>query len=88
MKNVVITSAVRTPVGSFNGALSKIPAHELGAVAIKEAINRSKLTESEISETILGQVLNAGQGQNPARQAHIRAKLPIESPAWSNNQVC
>ncbi len=88
MKNVVITSAVRTPVGSFNGALSKIPAHELGAIAIKEAINRSKLTESEISETILGQVLNAGQGQNPARQAHIRAKLPIESPAWSINQVC
>ena len=88
MKNVVITSATRTPVGSFNGSLSKIPAHDLGSTVIIEAIKRSNLTPKDISETILGQVLTAGQGQNPARQAHIQANLPVEAPAWSINQVC
>jgi acetyl-CoA C-acetyltransferase len=88
MTNVVIVSAARTAVGSFNGAFANIPAHELGAAAIEAVIARAGIDKGEVSETILGQVLTAGQGQNPARQAHINAGLPIESAAWSINQVC
>ncbi len=88
MTNVVIVSAARTAVGSFNGAFANTPAHDLGAKAIGEAVARAGIEKSEVSETILGQVLTAGQGQNPARQAHINAGLPIASAAWSLNQVC
>ena len=88
MTNIVIASAARTAVGSFNGAFANTPAHELGAAAIKAVLERSGVAPEEVSETILGQVLTAGQGQNPARQAHIAAGLPQESAAWSLNQVC
>ena len=88
MTNVVIASAARTAVGNFGGAFANTPAHDLGAAVLKAVIERAKIDKSEISETILGQVLTAGQGQNPARQAHINAGLPIESAAWSINQVC
>jgi acetyl-CoA C-acetyltransferase len=88
MTNVVIASAARTAVGSFNGAFANTPAHELGVTAIKAALERAGVEAGEVSETILGQVLTAGQGQNPARQAHINAGLPIESSAWGINQVC
>jgi acetyl-CoA C-acetyltransferase len=88
MTNVVIASAARTPVGSFNGAFANTPAHELGAATIKAALDRAGVSADEVSETILGQVLTAGQGQNPARQAHIAAGLPIASAAWGINQVC
>ncbi len=85
---IVIAAGARTPVGSFNGSLSSVPAHELGRTAITEAMNRAKIEPSEVSEVILGQVLTAGQGQNPARQASINAGLPIEAPAWLVNMVC
>ncbi len=85
---IVIVSAARTPVGSFNGALSSLPGHELGKVAIKAAVERAGLQPGDVSEVILGQVLTAGQGQNPARQASIAAGVPVDSPAWSINQVC
>jgi acetyl-CoA C-acetyltransferase len=75
-------------VGSFNGAFANTPAHELGAAMLEAIVARAGIDKSEVSETILGQVLTAGQGQNPARQAHIAAGLPIESAAWSINQVC
>jgi acetyl-CoA C-acetyltransferase len=88
MTNVVIASAARTAVGSFNGAFANTPAHDLGAVAIKAALERAGVEPADVSETILGQVLTAGQGQNPARQAHIAAGLPTESSAWGINQVC
>ena len=88
MTNVVIASAARTAVGNFGGAFANTPAHDLGAAVLKAVIERAKIDKSEVSETILGQVLTAGQGQNPARQAHINAGLPIESAAWSINQVC
>jgi acetyl-CoA C-acetyltransferase len=88
MTTVVIVSAARTAVGSFNGAFANTPAHDLGARAIEAAIERAGIEKGEVSETILGQVLTAGQGQNPARQAHINAGLPQESAAWSINQVC
>ncbi len=88
MTNIVIASAARTPVGSFLGAFADTPAHELGAAAIRAALERAGVAPDEISETILGQVLTAGQGQNPARQAHIAAGLPQESAAWGLNQVC
>ncbi|MCY4445438.1 MAG: acetyl-CoA C-acetyltransferase [Rhodobacteraceae bacterium] len=88
MTDVVIVSAARTPVGSFNGSLASVPAHQLGAQAIESALARAEVSKNDVSETILGQVLTAGQGQNPARQAHIEAGLPIESAAWSINQVC
>ncbi len=88
MTNVVIVSAARTAVGSFNGAFANIPAHELGAAVLSEVVARAGIDKAEVSETILGQVLTAGQGQNPARQAHINAGLPQESAAWSINQVC
>jgi acetyl-CoA C-acetyltransferase len=88
MNDIVIASAARTPVGSFNGAFGTVPAHELGAAAIRAALERAGVEAAEVSQTILGQVLTAGQGQNPARQAHIAAGLPVESAAWGINQVC
>jgi acetyl-CoA C-acetyltransferase len=88
MTNVVIASAARTPVGSFLGAFANTPAHELGRVVIEAVVSRAGIDKAEVSETILGQVLTAAQGQNPARQAHINAGLPQESAAWSINQVC
>ena len=88
MTNVVIASAARTAVGSFNASFANTPAHELGAAAIRAALERAGVDAADVSETILGQVLTAGQGQNPARQAHIAAGLPVESAAWSINQVC
>jgi acetyl-CoA C-acetyltransferase len=88
MTDIVIASAARTAVGSFNGAFANTPAHELGATAIRAVLERAGVDASEVSETILGQVLTAGQGQNPARQAHINAGLPQESAAWGINQVC
>jgi acetyl-CoA C-acetyltransferase len=88
MTNIVIASAARTAVGSFNGAFATTPAHELGATAIKAALARAGVDAADVSETILGQVLTAGQGQNPARQAHIAAGLPVSSAAWGINQVC
>jgi len=88
MTNVVIASAARTPVGSFGGSFANIPAHDLGAAVLRELVARAGVDAADVSETILGQVLTAAQGQNPARQAHINAGLPIESAAWSINQVC
>jgi acetyl-CoA C-acetyltransferase len=85
---VVIVSAARTAVGSFNGAFANIPAHELGAAAITEALNRAKVDAGEVDEVILGQVLAAGQGQNPARQAAIKAGIPQDKTAFGLNQVC
>jgi acetyl-CoA C-acetyltransferase len=85
---IVIASAARTPVGSFNGSLASLPAHELGKVAIKAALDRAGLQPGDITEVVLGQVLTAGQGQNPARQASIAAGIPVDAPAWSINQVC
>lgn len=85
---VVIVSAARTPIGSFNGALSSVPASHLGTVALKAAMERAKLEPGEVNEVILGQVLAAGQGQNPARQAAIGAGIPVDSPAWGMNQLC
>lgn len=86
--DIVIVSAARTPVGSFNGSLSALPAHELGKVAIQEALKRAGVEGSQVSEVIMGQILTAGQGQNPARQASIAAGIPVESPAWGVNQLC
>ena len=88
MTDIVIASAARTPVGSFNGAFANMPAHDLGAVAIKAALERAKLGGEEVDEVILGQVLTAGQGQNPARQAAMKAGIPEDKTAWSLNQVC
>jgi acetyl-CoA C-acetyltransferase len=88
MTNVVIVSAARTAVGSFLGSFAKVPAHELGASVLEEIVKRAGIDKTEVSETILGQVLTAGQGQNPARQAHIIAGFPRESSAWGINQVC
>jgi acetyl-CoA C-acetyltransferase len=86
--DIVIVSAARTPVGAFNGAFANLPAHELGKVAIKAALERAGVEGKEVSEVILGQILTAGQGQNPARQASIAAGIPVESPAWGVNQLC
>ena len=86
--DIVIVGAARTPVGTFNGAFSTVPAHVLGAVAIGAALSRADVAPAEVDEVILGQVLTAGQGQNPARQAAIKAGLPFGTTAWSVNQVC
>src|SRR5437667_3262884 len=86
--DVVIVSAARTPVGSFNGAFATTPAHDLGKVAIKAALERAGVEPARVSEVILGQILTAGQGQNPARQASIGAGIPVESPSWGVNQLC
>jgi acetyl-CoA C-acetyltransferase len=88
MSDIVIVSAVRTPVGSFNGALATLPAHELGKLAIQAAIERAHIAASDVDEVIMGQVLQAGAGQGPARQASVNAGVPVESPAWSVNQLC
>lgn len=88
MTDVVIVSAARTAVGSFNGSFANTPAHDLGSAVLEEIVARAGIDKSEVSETILGQVLTAAQGQNPARQAHVNAGLPIESAAWGINQVC
>ena len=88
MTNVVIASAARTPVGSFNGAFAATPAHDLGTAVLEAVVARAGVDKAEVSETILGQVLTAAQGQNPARQAHVNAGLPVESAAWGINQVC
>jgi len=88
MTKVVIASAARTAVGSFGGAFANTPAHDLGAAVLEALVERAGVDKGEVSETILGQVLTAGQGQNPARQAHINAGLPKESAAWGINQVC
>ena len=85
---IVIASAARTPVGSFNGALASLPAHELGKFAIQAAIARAGIEVGDVGEVILGQILTAGQGQNPARQAAINAGIPVDSPAWGVNQLC
>jgi acetyl-CoA C-acetyltransferase len=86
--DIVIVSAARTPVGAFNGAFANLPAHELGKVAIKAALERAGVEGGQVSEVIMGQILSAGQGQNPARQASIAAGIPVESPAWGVNQLC
>lgn len=88
MTNVVIASAARTAVGSFLGSFATTPAHELGACVLEALVARAGIAKSDVDETILGQVLTAGQGQNPARQAHILADLPQASSAWGLNQVC
>jgi acetyl-CoA C-acetyltransferase len=88
MTNVVIASAARTAVGSFGGSFANTPAHDLGAAVLEALVERAGIDKADVSETIMGQVLTAGQGQNPARQAHINAGLPIESAAWGLNQVC
>ena len=85
---VVVVSAARTPVGSFNGALSAVSAADLGTVALKAAMERAGLEGKDIDEVILGQILTAGGGQNPARQASVNAGIPFESPAWGMNQLC
>ncbi|MGD1956627.1 MAG: acetyl-CoA C-acetyltransferase [Sphingomonadales bacterium] len=88
MTDVVIASAARTPVGSFSGALSTVSAHYLGEVAIRGALERAGVDGADVSEVIMGQILSAGQGQNPARQASVNAGIPVESPAWGVNQLC
>jgi acetyl-CoA C-acetyltransferase len=86
--DVVIVSAVRTPVGAFNGVFANVPAHELGKTAIKGALERAGVEAPRVSEVIMGQILTAGQGQNPARQASIAAGVPVETPGWGVNQLC
>ncbi len=88
MTEVVIVGAARTPVGSFNGALSGLAAHELGKVAISAALDRAGISRDEVTEVIMGQILSAGEGQNPARQAAIAAGIPVQAPAWGVNQLC
>ena len=85
---IVIVSAARTPVGSFNGSLSSVPASFLGSVALKAALERAKVEGAEVDDVILGQILTAAQGQNPARQASVNAGIPKETPAWGINQLC
>ncbi|MEQ8328380.1 acetyl-CoA C-acetyltransferase [Parvibaculum sp.] len=86
--DVVIVGAARTPVGAFNGAFANVPAHELGRTAISAAIERAGIDKAEVSEVVMGQILQAGQGQNPARQASVNAGIPVEVPAWGVNQLC
>src|ERR1700742_2037312 len=86
--DIVIVSAARTPVGAFNGAFANLPAHELGKIAIKAALERAGVEGGRVLEVIMGQILSAGEGQNPARQASIAAGIPVESPAWGVNQLC
>jgi acetyl-CoA C-acetyltransferase len=85
---IVIASAARTPVGSFNGSLASLPAHELGKVAIQEALKRANIEAGDVNEVIMGQILTAAAGQNPARQASIAAGIPVDAPAWGMNQLC
>jgi acetyl-CoA C-acetyltransferase len=88
MSAIVIASAARTPVGSFNGAFATLPAHDLGKVAIKAALERAGVSGADVNEVIMGQILSAGQGQNPARQAAVNAGTPYETTAWGLNQLC
>src|SRR3989338_10049735 len=88
MSDVVIAGAVRPPVGAFNGALSSLPAHHLGQVAIVEALKRAKVAPAEVDEVIMGQILAAAAGQNPARQAAVAAGIPVEKTAYGINQLC
>ena len=87
-QSVVIVSAARTPVGAFNGAFANVPAHELGAAAIKEGLSRANIDPSDVDEVIMGQILTAAEGQNPSRQASMMAGCPKETTAWSLNQLC
>ncbi len=87
-QTIVIASAARTPVGAFNGSLASLKAHELGQIAIKAALDRANVQPGDVNEVILGQVLTAGQGQGPARQASVAAGIPVDSPAWGINQIC
>lgn len=87
-QSIVIASAARTPVGSFNGAFANVPAHELGAAVIKEVLSRAGVEGADVDEVIMGQVLGAGEGQNPARQAAMEAGIPQEATAWGLNQLC
>jgi acetyl-CoA C-acetyltransferase len=86
--DIVIVGAARTPVGAFNGAFGNLPAHELGKIAIKAALERAGIEGPRVCEVIMGQILTAGEGQNPARQASIAAGIPVETPAWTVNQLC
>jgi acetyl-CoA C-acetyltransferase len=86
--DIVIVSAARTPVGAFNGAFANLPAHELGRTAIQAALTRAGVEGARVSEVIMGQILSAGEGQNPARQASVAAGIPVESPAWGVNMLC
>jgi acetyl-CoA C-acetyltransferase len=86
--DIVIVSAARTPVGSFGGTLASLPAHELGTVVIKAALQRANVQPGDVSEVILGQVLTAAQGQGPARRAAMGAGVPVDAPAWGINQIC
>src|SRR5499427_5584810 len=88
MTDIVIAGATRTPIGAFNGGLSSLPAHELGQVAIAEALHRAQVEPKDVSEVILGQILAAGEGMNPARQASIGAGIPVQTTAYTVNQVC
>src|SRR5579872_2214441 len=88
MTDVVIASAARTPIGAFNGALSSVAAHYLGQTAIVEALRRAKVEPKDVSEVIMGQILSAGEGQNPARQAAVAAGIPYEVTAYGVNQLC
>jgi acetyl-CoA C-acetyltransferase len=88
MSEIVIAGAARTPIGSFNGAFASVPAHHLGEVAIRTALERSGVEPAEVSEVVMGQILTAAQGQNPARQASVNAGIPVEVPAWGVNQLC
>jgi len=88
MSDIVIASAARTPVGSFNGSLSSLPAHDLGKVAIVEAMKRANVAAEDVNEVILGQILAAGEGMGPARQAAVAAGIPFDKTAYSVNQLC
>src|SRR5579884_3806541 len=88
MTDIVIASAARTPVGAFNGGLAGFAAHELGEIAIREALRRAEVDPKEVSEVIMGQILSAGEGQNPARQAAVAAGVPYERTAYGVNQLC
>jgi acetyl-CoA C-acetyltransferase len=88
LTDVVIVSAARTPIGTFNGIFANVPAHELGSIAIKSALLRAKIDPKDIDEVVLGQILTAGQGQNPARQASVMAGVPYSVPSWGLNQLC
>ena len=88
MEDIVIASAARTPIGAFNGGLSPLPAHDLGEVAIRAALDRAAVAADEVDEVILGQILTAAAGQNPARQAAVNAGIPVERTALGINQLC
>jgi acetyl-CoA C-acetyltransferase len=88
MSEIVVASAARTAIGSFNGAFSSVPAHYLGEIVIRAVLERAGVAPEEVSEVVMGQILTAGQGQNPARQASINAGVPVEVPAWGVNQLC